>query len=77
MENKKELAEAEKTITRKTLAKAYLKPTCKLFNAQELKSLHKDIFGSIYPFAGEFRLCTLGKDHSAFCPPENIEKILT
>ena len=71
-----ELIEAERNITRKTLAKAYLNPKCKLFDSLELKSLHKDIFGSIYPFAGEFRLCTLGKDYSAFCPPEYIEKNL-
>lgn len=74
--NKDELIEAEKNITRKTLTKAYLKPTCKLFDSQELKSLHKDIFGKIYPFAGKFRLCTLGKDYSAFCPPEYIERNL-
>lgn len=74
--NRNELIETEKNITRKTLAKAYLKPTCKLFNAQELKSLHKDIFGSIYPFAGEFRLCTLGKNKDTFCPPEHIEQNL-
>lgn len=74
--NRNDLIEAEKLITRKTLAKRYLKPKCKFFNAQELKDLHKDIFGSIYPFAGEFRLCTLGKDRSAFCDPAYIENNL-
>ncbi len=74
--DKDKLREVEKNITRKTLTKAYLKPTCKFFDSQELKSLHKDIFGNIYPFAGEFRLCTLGKDSSAFCPPQYIERNL-
>lgn len=75
--NREELIETERKITKKTLTKAYLKPTCKDFNIEELKKLHKNIFGSIYPFAGEFRLCTLGKDYSAFCHPHDIESNLT
>lgn len=74
--NRDELIEAEKILTRKTLAKAYLKPTCKHFNFEDLKKLHKNIFGQIYPFAGEFRLCSLGKDLTAFCRPEEMENRL-
>ena len=74
--NKEELHEKEKAITRKSLAKIYLKPVCKTFDDKDLKNLHKEIFKDIYPFAGELRLCPLGKNHTMFCEPTQIENKL-
>ena len=70
------LKEIEKDITRTTIAALYLKPICKNFDIEDLKKIHKFVFGKIYPFAGEIRLCTLGKDRTSFCDPKNIIKSL-
>lgn len=74
--NKNKLLEAERQITKKSLALIYLNPVCTNFDIENLKKVHKEIFKNIYPFAGEFRLCTLGKENTAFSLPENIEKNL-
>lgn len=70
------LKEIEKDITRTTIVALYLKPICKNFDIEDLKKIHKFVFGKIYPFAGEIRLCTLGKDRTSFCDPKNIIKSL-
>lgn len=70
------LKETERAITRKTIAALYLKPICKNFDIEDLKKIHKFVFGKIYPFAGEIRLCTPGKDRTSFCDPKNITKSL-
>ena len=74
--NSEKLKETERAITRKTMATLYLKPICKNFDIEDLKKIHKFVFGKIYPFAGEIRLCTLGKDRTSFCNPQNITKSL-
>lgn len=70
------LKESERSITRKTMATLYLNPICKNFDIEDLKKIHKFIFEKIYPFAGEIRLCTLGKDLTSFCDPKDIIKSL-
>lgn len=74
--NLEKLKETERAITRKTIATLYLNPICKNFDIEDLKKIHKFVFGKIYPFAGEIRLCTLGKDRTSFCNPKNITKSL-
>lgn len=74
--NKEELKEIEKIITRKTLAKLYLKPVMENFDINHLSEIHKRIFESIYPFAGKFRTCSLQKDNHVFCSPVMIEENL-
>ena len=75
IENKEELKGIEKIITRKTLAKLYLEPVEGNFDTEHLKEIHRRIFKDIYPFAGEYRVCTMQKS-SVFCNPEDISKIL-
>ncbi|MBR6690371.1 MAG: hypothetical protein IKL65_03470 [Bacilli bacterium] len=65
--NMDELKEAEKTIVRKKLAYLYLKPIEGNFDVKHLLDVHRFIFEDIYPFAGEFRNCTLQKDIHVFC----------
>ena len=36
------------------------------------RSLHRHLFGDIYPWAGRFRITRISKGDSAFCYPENI-----
>lgn len=74
--DKNELKDIERTITRTKIAALYLNPICKNFDIEDLKSIHKFVFERIYPFAGEIRLCTLGKDRTSFCDPKHIENDL-
>ena len=71
--NLEELKEQEKSIVRKKLAYLYLKPIEGNFDLEHLKAMHKFIFDEIYPFAGEFRTCSIQKS-TVFCRPEEIEK---
>lgn len=74
--DKEKLKEVERNISRTNIAALYLNPICKKFDIEDLKRIHKFIFKKIYPFAGEIRLCTLGKNKTSFCNPENIENYL-
>ena len=73
--NLEKLKEEEKIIVRKKLAYLYLKPISGNFDLEHLKKIHKFIFDEIYPFAGEFRTCTMQKN-TMFCKPEEIEETL-
>lgn len=74
--NKEELKQVEKLITRKSLAKLYLKPEKGNFDIEHLKNIHRRIFKDVYPFAGKIRKCTLQKDDHVFCNPELIQPLL-
>lgn len=76
IKTKEELKEVEKIITRKSLAKLYLKPEEGNFDIEHLKKIHKRIFKDIYPFAGEFRKCSLQKEDHIFCMPNDINNLL-
>lgn len=73
--NKEELKEQEKIIVRKKLAYLYLKPIEGNFDIEHLLNIHKFIFNEIYPFAGEFRTCTMQKN-TMFLNPDQIENYL-
>ncbi|MBQ2946479.1 MAG: Fic family protein [Bacilli bacterium] len=70
--NYNELKEQEKSLVRKKLAYLYLKPINGNFNIEHLLNIHKFIFDEIYPFAGEFRTCSMQKN-TKFCNPQEIE----
>lgn len=72
IKDKNKLEEVERLITRKTIAALYLKPVCENFDIEDLKKIHNKIFNQIYPFAGQIRLCTLGKNKDNFCDPNKI-----
>lgn len=74
--DKELLKEKERSISKLKIAKLYINPICKNFDIADLKKVHKYIFDKIYPFAGEIRLCTLGKDYTAFRDPKYIEEDL-
>ena len=75
IEDKEELKELEKILTRRTLAELYLEPVEGNFDNDHLREIHRRIFKDIYPFAGDYRICTMQKT-SMFCNPEDIPKIL-
>lgn len=43
------------------------------FDVAYLKSLHRTIFGEVYPWAGEFRKVDIGKGDTLFLPHTQIE----
>ena len=69
------LKEVENSLVRKKLAYLYLKPIDGNFDKDHLLKIHKFIFDEIYPFAGEFRNCSMQKS-TMFCNPEEISKTL-
>ncbi len=78
--NQEELTIAERRITTAELAALQLKPVPrpnKLFTPEYYFSLHKTIFGKIYPFAGQTRNENIMKGNTPFCRPEFIYGCLT
>lgn len=73
--DKEKLKETEYGIIRKKLAYLYLKPLEGNFNLEHLLNLHRFIFEDIYPFAGQFRTCSMQKK-TMFCNPDEIPKTL-
>jgi len=69
--NEEALNKAERMITSYKLAKLYLEPNCEKFDINEYLSIHKTLFGDIYPFAGEIRDENITKG-IPFCLPNYI-----
>ena len=80
-----ELAEAEERISKKKAVELFENGTLDRLEpgkVSSLKSIHKYIFGDIYPFAGEIRTVNIAKGNFRFAPVmyleaslENIEKM--
>lgn len=80
-----ELAEAEERISKKKAVELFESGTLNILEpgmVSSLKSIHKYIFGDIYPFAGEIRTVNIAKGNFRFAPVmyleaslENIEKM--
>ena len=83
--NAPELAEAEERISKKKAVELFESGTLDRLEpgkVSSLKSIHKNIFGDIYPFAGEIRTVNIAKGNFRFAPVmyleaslENIEKM--
>ncbi len=74
--DKQELEEKEKLITLEKLSELILKPVEGDFDSEHLRKIHEVLFEEIYPFAGEYRTCTLAKKNTTFYDPEIIEDSL-
>ena len=80
-----ELAEAEERISKKKAVELFESGALNRLEpgmVSSLKSIHKYIFGDIYPFAGEIRTVNIAKGNFRFAPVmyleaslENIEKM--
>ena len=80
-----ELAEAEERISKKKAVELFENGTLDRLEpgkVSSLKSIHKYIFGDIYPFAGEIRTVNIAKGNFRFAPVmyleaslDNIEKM--
>ncbi len=80
-----ELAEAEERISKKKAVELFESGTLDRLEpgmVSSLKSIHKYIFGDIYPFAGEIRTVNIAKGNFRFAPVmyleaslENIERM--
>jgi len=66
-----ELAQAEADITGARLTRLAERPITGGFDLAHLQALHKEVFGSLYDWAGQVRTVEIGKDTS-FCPARNI-----
>ncbi len=70
-----ELYNQERLITFNQLSYLDLFPIEGQFDANHLKAVHKFLFERIYPFAGEYRNCTMAKLRD-FAAPDKIEEYL-
>lgn len=66
-----ELNKAERMITSYKLSKMYLREDKIKFDVPYYLSIHEELFGDIYPFAGKIRDEVIAKSF-AFCLPQNI-----
>lgn len=73
--NQEQLEMVERRISALMLTKIQIEdvPSFKeVFDMKYLCHLHKEVFGKIYPFAGEIRRENISKGHTPFCRPEFI-----
>jgi len=70
--SKDELLIAEKKSTLSKLTYLHINPIIKDGNAQDLKNIHKFVFGDVYEWAGEYRTCSMSKNRYNFLEPELI-----
>ncbi|QNP63053.1 Fic/DOC family protein [Streptomyces genisteinicus] len=69
--NANELSEAEADIAAVELAILDAEPLLGSYDLAHLKAFHRQIFGSVYPWAGELRTIEISKGTS-FCPSIHI-----
>lgn len=69
--NLRTLNEVERILSAINIAKQKEK-SLKKYNFDILKSIHKNIFKEIYPWAGKTRNVNIAKGKTFFCPMENI-----
>lgn len=61
------LAAAEADITTARLARLAARPIPGRYDLPHLQAIHKEIFGSIYPWAGQIRTVEIAKENTQFC----------
>ncbi len=66
------LAAAEADITTARIARLAERPLPGSYDLAHLMAFHREIFGSIYPWAGQVRTVNIAKDTTMFCPVQNI-----
>lgn len=67
------LAAAEADITAARIARLVEQPLPGVYDLAHLLDFHREIFGSIYPWAGQVRTVNIAKESTTFCPAQNIE----
>ena len=77
IKDQKELDETEASITYLALNKLMLENQDFKFDVIYYLNIHKAIFSSIYPFAGDIRMENITKDNTTFCRPEYIVNYLS
>ncbi|MFJ8628176.1 Fic/DOC family protein [Kitasatospora sp. NPDC093550] len=65
--DQQQLAAAEADITAARLTRIAEKPVPGRYDLAHLQSFHREVFGSIYPWAGEVRSIEIAKGNTQFC----------
>jgi cell filamentation protein len=66
------LAAAEADITAARIARLAERPIPGSYDLAHLLAFHREIFGSIYPWAGQVRTVDIAKESTRFCLARNI-----
>ena len=66
------LARVEARVTQYRIARLLKDPMPGMFDEAHLKAIHKDLFGALYSWAGEYRSVGIQKDDTGFAPPQDI-----
>lgn len=72
-----ELDKAEADISTVVLASLPDNPIPGSFDQAHLQAIHRALFGSLYPWAGELRTVELAKDSTRFANPDFLEQAAT
>jgi len=67
-----ELAAAEADLSDLRLHQLELSPVGGAYDLAHLQAIHRQIFGDVYPWAGEIRSVAISKEGSMFCLPQQI-----
>lgn len=71
------LKELETTVTLAKTAEYFLNPLYNTFDVSHYKNIHKNLFGDIYEWAGEYRTVVMSKKGTEFAKADNIENLLS
>ncbi|GAY10757.1 Fic family protein [Pseudonocardia sp. N23] len=66
------LSQAEADLATNALAELSRTPLPGRYDLAHLQAVHRFVFGDIYPWAGELRTVTLGRNGQMFCAPGDI-----
>lgn len=61
------LAGAEADVTAARLTRLAVRPLAGSYDLAHLQAFHREVFGSIYPWAGQIRTVEIAKDATQFC----------
>lgn len=71
--NQAELDRIEAALSSVRAAEIEAAPPAGRFDLEHLRSVHKHLFGDVYPWAGEIRTVIIDKGETRFAMPEHIE----
>ncbi|SBV99135.1 Fic family protein [uncultured Eubacteriales bacterium] len=75
IQNQKQLEESETLVTTARSLQFELFPFVEELDFTYYRRLHRFVFESLYGWAGELRTVNLSKQHTRFCPVEDLETL--
>lgn len=68
--------EYAETTAQQSFIQAGLTPIARTYDAEHLRAIHKQLFGNVYEWAGEYRTVAIQKNLSEFAHPGDVPRYL-